>query len=118
MNGKGNLRLTFANDGTFYLEDDSGAGFGGTYADNKGKLSTHILPQSIEDFVYSALGTDLVTLTVNTVDMNLQVSKARGAPVMKVTLGFTASLSYYDPNTHKTVHRKMTYHANASGPQS
>ena len=119
MGGEGNLRLTFYSDGDFYLEDDSGAGFWGTYAyDSKGKLSARVLPQSIEDFVYSALGTSAgFTLIVDSVSVKLQVSKGRSGPVMKVSLAFSSRLSYYDPNAGKRVTRKLTYKANASGPQ-
>jgi len=117
--GQGRLRLTFDADGGLDLEDDNGTGFRGTYAyDGETGLSAQVFPQSVEDYVRAAYGSAPgFGVTVDAVDLNLQVANGPGGPMMNVTLDFTASLTGHDPDARQTVTRELTYDVNAEGPQ-
>jgi len=114
--GQGTLRLTFHDDGSLYLEDDSGVGLWGTWGyDDEGELSAQIYPQSVEGLLRTAYGFDEgFGVTVDAVDLTLQVGDGQE---MNVTFGLTASLTDYDPDVHETVRRKWTYDVSAAGPR-
>jgi len=118
--GQGKLRLTFGADGSLFVEDASGAGVWGSYAvDGEGRLSAHVFPQGVEDYVHAALGYGAgYGIAVDWADLNVGLTDDPGGPVMKVKFGFKAVVSSFDTNARKTIKTKMAYDVKAGGPRN
>ncbi len=119
--GQGRLCLTFGNDGTLCLADDSGLAVAGTWTcDAAGNLTASLFPQSLEDCLRVALGDDnRLAVTVTTADLDLQLAPSATGPVMTATLCVSAQVTCRPPGSScMPVRRQLNYTVTAVGTRN
>ena len=109
--GQGTLRITFHDDGSLWLEDDSGVGLSGTWTvDDEGAISAQVFPQSVEDYLRAALGAVAgLTVDVEATDLNICLTDEAGGPTIELTFHWQAQVTCSDPDAHLTVEQELTY---------